>query len=487
MLMYKPFIVFLESEELMDVFEIPPVLRPAIKHSWKQRQSDFIGRFDFIWDGIGNPKLLEYNADTPTILVETGVGQQIWFDNVKAFDDKFWRQLFQNNNAWQFNDINKNLVQAWPLIVSPHKSVSFVDLSLNHDTSEVEDREHVAYLRKTAKEAGVSLESTEVLELRNSLIKYETENSAGDKMQSIESLNVWKGRPYEWLAYEPSSEWLFDENNLSRIRWIEPPWKLIMASKAILPLLWQLHPSHPNLLPATYDRDEKAITDNDLVGKPKYGREGQGITYSTKYSSKNDFFDAAEQASYIRDDSNSEGIFIGDPIYQQYHTANKFSGRHIVIGSWVIHGKPSGICIREDVADTTLDNSSFVPHIVIGKPFQEELPTLNDTQTRIRSQLYGHDKDITHVGHSNVGMFRNWFGGTNQQGAGSGASGTGSSAVNQNKEDIKSKAKSYQAKSATSESPKYYSEKYKKSANARASRSSKIFRSSNVRGFGGRG
>ena len=35
------------SPELMDAFEIPEKLRPAIIKSWKDRERDFIGRFDF--------------------------------------------------------------------------------------------------------------------------------------------------------------------------------------------------------------------------------------------------------------------------------------------------------------------------------------------------------------------------------------------------------------------------------------------------------
>ena len=46
--------------------------------SWNRRDADFYGRFDFSYSGVpGDPmKLLEYNADTPTGIVEAAVSQK---------------------------------------------------------------------------------------------------------------------------------------------------------------------------------------------------------------------------------------------------------------------------------------------------------------------------------------------------------------------------------------------------------------------------
>jgi glutathionylspermidine synthase len=37
-----------------------------------------LGRMDFAWDGTGPPKLLEYNGDTPSVLVESAGVQLNW-------------------------------------------------------------------------------------------------------------------------------------------------------------------------------------------------------------------------------------------------------------------------------------------------------------------------------------------------------------------------------------------------------------------------
>lgn len=61
------------DDVLLKLFYINEDLWPAIRQSWKENQIDFIGRFDLSWDGINPPKMLEYNADTPSMLVESGV------------------------------------------------------------------------------------------------------------------------------------------------------------------------------------------------------------------------------------------------------------------------------------------------------------------------------------------------------------------------------------------------------------------------------
>ena len=61
----------IKDDILLTLFEIPHVLWPAVRKSWNEKKTDFLGRFDLAWDGTGPPKLLEYNADTPSVLVES--------------------------------------------------------------------------------------------------------------------------------------------------------------------------------------------------------------------------------------------------------------------------------------------------------------------------------------------------------------------------------------------------------------------------------
>ena len=57
--------------------------------------------------------------------------------------------------------------------------------------------------------------------------------------------------PKEWLAAEIEADILLGEDLAETISF-EPFWKLIVANKAILPLLWNKFPNHKNLLPAFF-------------------------------------------------------------------------------------------------------------------------------------------------------------------------------------------------------------------------------------------
>ena len=59
--------------------------------------------------------------------------------------------------------------------------------------------------------------------------------------------------PWEWMLREEFGARLTD----TPTRWIEPPWKTILSNKGILPLLWEMFPHHPNLLPAYFEDDPR--------------------------------------------------------------------------------------------------------------------------------------------------------------------------------------------------------------------------------------
>ena len=73
---------------------------------------------------------------------------------------------------------------------------------------------------------------------------------------------------------------------------------MIVANKALLPLLWSMYPNHPNLLPAYYD-DPKAEfgalpIDTKWVSKPLFGREGLGVFLSNNFTSYDAFVETTE-------------------------------------------------------------------------------------------------------------------------------------------------------------------------------------------------
>ena len=92
----------LKDPILLRLFNIPSDLWPAMRHSWglkpninaqgkeeyiddpnADKQRDFLGRFDWSWDGV-DLKLLEYNADTPSLLLESGAVSKDWLIGMNA-------------------------------------------------------------------------------------------------------------------------------------------------------------------------------------------------------------------------------------------------------------------------------------------------------------------------------------------------------------------------------------------------------------------
>ena len=60
-----------------------------VEQSWRAGEPTLYGRMDLSWNGTGEPKLLEYNADTPTALFETSVVQWYWLQDTRPQADQF--------------------------------------------------------------------------------------------------------------------------------------------------------------------------------------------------------------------------------------------------------------------------------------------------------------------------------------------------------------------------------------------------------------
>lgn len=104
-----------ESEYLLESFGIPRELWPVIRLSWKNRESDLLGRLDFLWDGEGEPKLAEYNADTPTVLIEAAAAQRDWHKEKRP-------------EYGQFNVLDEAILDAWRKVALEDLQQASLDL-----------------------------------------------------------------------------------------------------------------------------------------------------------------------------------------------------------------------------------------------------------------------------------------------------------------------------------------------------------------------
>jgi glutathionylspermidine synthase len=313
------------DKDLYDRFAIPRECVGMIERSWNDDEASLFGRFDLSWDGTGAPKMLEYNADTPTSLIETSVAQWYWLQEVKP-------------NTDQFNSLHEKLIARWQQIAEklPSKVIHF---SCVADSEE--DVGNLDYLRDVATQAGIDARFIDVTDIGWDAV---AKKFADEQFNEIATLV--KLYPWEWLVREPFGRNLID----CEMRVIEPAWKMLLANKAILPVLWELFPDHPNLLPAYFEPQKFA---SDFVKKPLLSREGANVTINTQGS------EIVTPGEY-----GAEGF-----IYQAYHPVPNFRANgednYAVIGSWIIGDEPAGIGIREDESPVTKNTSRFLPHYFV--------------------------------------------------------------------------------------------------------------------------
>lgn len=310
------------SHDLFNLMAIPENFRQRIIDSWENDEPSLYGRFDFSYDGSSPPKLLEYNADTPTALLEAGVAQWYWLEEVKKGMD-------------QFNSIHEKLVDEWKYILS---KIPESMLHLACDSESEEDLRTVEYLMDTAMQAGF-----ETVQIYMEDIGWDSKLKVFVDLEERRIHNLFKLYPWELMIKEEFGIHLLSDS----MRIIEPYWKMLLSNKGILPILWKLFPDHPNLVPAYFDKDRIG---NTYVKKPLFSREGANIEIVTK-------------DGIVR----QEGIYGHEGyIYQGFAPLPVFGNSiHAVTGSWVIGGEPAGIGIREDDSMITKNTSRFVPHYFI--------------------------------------------------------------------------------------------------------------------------
>jgi glutathionylspermidine synthase len=306
---------------LFPTFGIPPWCESLIIDAWEAEPPALnFGRFDLGFDGSGQPKLFEFNCDTPTSLLEAALVQWQWKEEVFPA-------------ARQFNTLHDKLVAKWEDI-APALASPLVHFAHAREATG-EDAVTTAYLLDTAMAAGLQGEAMLVNDIGWADGRFWD-------MENREIRTLFHLYPWEWLVNEPFGRCLIDSQD--RTLWIEPIWKMMWSNKAILPILWELFPSHPNLLWAASDKPRAA----SYARKPALSREGANITLVR---------DGREIAA------SGGGYGGGAAIFQGLYELPDFGGHRPVIGSWIVDGEPAGVGIREG-GPITGNGSGFRPHII---------------------------------------------------------------------------------------------------------------------------
>lgn len=316
---------FFEAE-LYDRFQIPRPYGHWLKESWERDERTVYGRFDFAVDGQRPPALLEYNADTPTSLLEAAVVQWYWYKDLERRSERLGGSLDQ------FNCIHERLIDAWQSFAPSIEGV--LTFSSADSSQSVEDYMTAEYLRDTAMQAGLQ---TQFLSVDD--IGWNENQRAFMDLLNHPIQSMFKLYPWEWMIREQFGRNLV----VADIRWFEPPWKMILSNKALLPTLYELFPECPYIL-----RAELEPFGETYVQKPILSREGANVSIVHKGQTM----------------LSTEGYYGDFPtIYQQFRPLPNFDHHFPVVGSWIVNGYACGMGIRESESLITTNTSRFVPHV----------------------------------------------------------------------------------------------------------------------------
>ena len=307
---------------------LPAGTLDLVRHSVRRAEPSIYARFDFWFDG-DLPKMLELNGDTPTGLLETGVVQWKWLETELPDND-------------QWNSVHERLVDRWRALdragLLPKHAVHFL-YAEGDDTGEEEMTTH--YMQDCAAQGGLLTYAHPIHEVGyNSRLKQFLDRD-GRQIRS-----AFKLYPWEAMVAEEFGEVLLRHEEQEPVRWIEPVWKVLMSTKALLPVLWELYPDHPLLLPSYRDHPHDL---DEWVAKPLWGREGDNIRVHLA-----DGTDTVQPGAYGDD----------DVVYQQWCPLPDFDGNRAMIGSWVVDGQAAGMLVRESDGPITDYYSRAVPHAI---------------------------------------------------------------------------------------------------------------------------
>jgi glutathionylspermidine synthase len=306
-----------------DELAIPAAAVPLIERSWRDDEPTLYGRFDLAYDGPYAAAPLEYNADTPTALVEAAVAQWYWLQDTEP-------------NGDQFNSLHERLVAAWAAM-APGSAAR----SRRRRRSSTSPRPTTP--RTSRPPPTCATPPSRAGWRRRSC---SSRRSAGTRRCAASSTSTaavgaaFKLYPWEWMAREAFAAHLA----AAPVRWVEPAWKMVLSNKGILAVLWELFPDHPNLLPG-------------LLRRVAASRRTRASRCSRARGANVRLVMFGEEVAASGGDYGAEGY-----VYQALAALPALDGRVPVLGSWVVAGEPAGLGVREGDGLITTNLSRFVPH-----------------------------------------------------------------------------------------------------------------------------
>lgn len=252
---------YVVENDLFYEIGIPFNLTELVKNSWENDVHwHLYGRFDLAGGLDGKDiKLIEFNADTPTNLVESAIIQ--------------WAMLKFNHmdEAMQFNEIYEAISKNFKRLVTLNGDVSEFKkyyegwkILFSCVAGSTEDTATTKLLENIANEAGFHTKFAYIdeVEFSDDGIFFDGENYE----------YLFKLIPWEMIAINEGELAMILNNIVKNQKAIilNPAYTLMFQSKGILKILWDLYPNHPLLLQSSFE----PLSGKKQVAKPFLGREG---------------------------------------------------------------------------------------------------------------------------------------------------------------------------------------------------------------------
>ncbi|NBC07410.1 MAG: glutathionylspermidine synthase family protein [Bacteroidetes bacterium] len=329
--------------ELFKAAGIPQNAVEAVAHSLRREWGNhLVGRFDFAGGLDEVPlKMLEFNADTLSLMPETLSVQSLQFEQLPRSERKGTRQ---------WNKLLPALTKGWQKLLNRYtgRPATLLLIGLGHE----EDWLNLDVIEMAAQKAGFE----EVHRAPLEEVIFSEEEGVFLEIAPDEYLRydfVFKMAPWDFIAYEePELMGLLTQiikRDLCVV--LNPAYSMLLQSKGLLPLLKELKIDHPAILRASTSAAD--FPDNRYVEKPIYGRTGDNIR----------LFDGQPAAA-----AENPGDYGGLPkIYQELALFNIDSdGDRYQPSVFVAGGEACALCFRRQDSLIVDDDAEFVGHYLGG-------------------------------------------------------------------------------------------------------------------------
>lgn len=241
---------------------IPDFAIPLLQWSVENEWDDFlVGRFDFAGGLIDLPlKLIEFNADTASLLPETTVFQPEIIRKAGLKPAPNDLQAALESNARRLGGGRKDT------------AIAAAHLGSQDDSHNTDVLARAATAAKWGRVDSVMLPTLEINPDEGVFF----EAAPG---RWIHYGTLIKFFPWDFAALEEPDLWeyLAELVMAKKLRVFNPAWTMLLQSKALLAYAWQDNPGHPLLLPTAFDPADLPRPFDGYVRKPVFGRMGENI------------------------------------------------------------------------------------------------------------------------------------------------------------------------------------------------------------------